>query len=54
VVLVQAVIGLIYYALIAFVVVVLAVNFVKTRRWQEEVLYAVVLLPFLLRLLRLK
>jgi hypothetical protein len=54
VVLVQAVIGLIYYALIAFVAVLLVMNFARTRRWQEEVLYVVVLMPFLLRLLRLK
>jgi hypothetical protein len=34
--------------------VLLVMNFARTRRWQEEVLYVVVLMPFLLRLLRLK
>jgi hypothetical protein len=52
--LVQAAVGLVYYLMIAVVVVVLVSNFIRTRRWQEEVLYALVLLPFMLRLLRLK
>lgn len=50
----QTLITLIYYCLIAYVAVILVWNLVKTRRWQEEVLYVVVLIPFLLRLLRLK
>ena len=29
-------------------------NLLKSQKWQEEVLYVIVLLPFLLRLLRLK
>jgi hypothetical protein len=29
-------------------------NLIRSRKWQEEVLYVVVLLPFVLRLLRLK
>jgi hypothetical protein len=29
-------------------------NLVKSRQWEEEVLYVIVLIPFLLRLLRLK
>jgi ABC-type spermidine/putrescine transport system permease subunit I len=43
-----------YYLLVAFVVVLMAWNLVKSRKWQEEVLYVIVLIPFLLRLLRLK
>jgi hypothetical protein len=50
----QSVVTVIYYCLIAYVAVMLIWNFVKTRRWQEEVLYVVVLIPFLLRLFRLK
>lgn len=50
----QTLITLIYYCLIAYVAVILVWNLVKTRRWQEEVLYVVVLIPFLLRLFRLK
>jgi hypothetical protein len=29
-------------------------NLIKSKKWQEEVLSVIVLLPFLLRLLRLK
>ena len=50
----QTLITLIYYCLIAYVAVILIWNLIKTRRWQEEVLYVVVLIPFLLRLFRLK
>jgi len=50
----QSIVSVLYYCLIAYVAVMLIWNFVKTRRWQEEVLYVVVLIPFLLRLFRLK
>jgi hypothetical protein len=43
-----------YYLLTAFVAVLLVWNFLKRKNWQEEVLYVIVLIPFLLRLLRLK
>jgi uncharacterized membrane protein len=43
-----------YYALVAFVSVILIVNLLKSRKWERDVLYVLVLLPFLLRLLRLK
>ncbi len=43
-----------YYLLVAGVTVVLISNFIRSRRWQQEILYLLVLLPFLLRLLRLK
>ncbi len=49
-----AVITTVYYALTAGVAVILAYNFVKCRRWDQELLYIVVLLPFLLRLFLLK
>lgn len=45
---------LMYYALVAFVSVLLIVNLLKSRKWERDVLYVLVLLPFLLRLLRLK
>ena len=48
------IITIFYYLLVAFVVVLMAWNLVKSRKWQEEVLYVIVLIPFLLRLLRLK
>ncbi len=50
----SAIITTFYYALTAWVTVILVRNFVKCRRWDQELLYVVVLLPFLLRLLRLK
>jgi hypothetical protein len=48
------VITVLYYALTAFVAVLLVWNFIDRKKWQEEVLYVIVLLPFVLRLLRLK
>lgn len=53
-VLLQTLITVIYYCLIAYVAAILIWNFRRARKWQEEVLYVVVLLPFLLRLFRLK
>jgi uncharacterized membrane protein len=43
-----------YYLLTAFVAVLLVWNFLRRKNWQEEALYIVILIPFLLRLLRLK
>ena len=43
-----------YYLLTAYVAVLLVRNFLKGKNWQEEVLYVIVLIPFVLRLLRLK
>ncbi len=48
------IITIFYYLLVAFVVFLMGWNLVKSRKWQEEVLYVIVVLPFLLRLLRLK
>lgn len=45
---------ILYYILVAFVVFLMGWNLIKSKKWQEEVLYVIVLLPFLLRLLRLK
>jgi hypothetical protein len=50
----QMIITAIYYGLIAYVAVILIWNFSKTRKWEQEVLYIIVLIPFLLRLFRLK
>jgi hypothetical protein len=50
----MSVVTLFYYALVAFVSVLLAVNLVRSRKWERDVLYVLVLIPFLLRLLRLK
>jgi len=48
------IVTVLYYVLTAYVAVLLVWNFIKRKRWQEEVLYIIVLIPFLLRLLRLK
>jgi len=43
-----------YYLIVAYVVVLMVWNLIRSKKWQEEVLYVIVLLPFVLRLLRLK
>ena len=48
------VVTLLYYILVAFVSALLVYNLLKSRRWERDVLYILVLVPFLLRLLRLK
>jgi ABC-type spermidine/putrescine transport system permease subunit I len=48
------IITILYYLLVAFAAGLMIWNLVRSRKWQEEVLYMIVLLPFLLRLLRLK
>jgi hypothetical protein len=53
-VMLQTLVTFLYYALVAFVSVMLVWNLTRTRDWKEEVLYVIVLIPFLLRLFRLK
>jgi hypothetical protein len=48
------IITILYYVLAAAAAGLIVWNIFKTKKWQEEVLYVVVLIPFLLRLLRLK
>jgi len=48
------IITILYYLLVAYVVFLMIGNIFKSKKWQEEVLYVIVLIPFLLRLLRLK
>jgi len=48
------IITIIYYLLIAYTSMLLIANLVKSRNWEKEILYIVVLVPFLLRLFRLK
>ncbi len=47
-------ITILYYILSAFVAFLIIWNIVKSKKWQEEILYLIVLIPFILRLLRLK
>jgi len=43
-----------YYLLVAFVSALMIWNLARSDDWREEVLYAIVLVPFLLRLFHLK
>ena len=53
-VMIQGLVSLLYYLLVAYVAVLLVWNLIRTRKWEEEILYVIVLVPFLLRLFRLK
>jgi hypothetical protein len=48
------IVTILYYLMTAYIAALLVANFLKRKNWQEEVLYIIVLIPFLLRLLRLK
>lgn len=48
------IITILYYLLTGFIALLLIFNLFRSKKWQEEVLYILVLMPFLLRLLRLK
>ena len=48
------IISLLYYLLTAYVIFLIIWNLIKSKKWQEEILYIIILMPFLLRLLRLK
>lgn len=50
----QSVVSFLYYLLVGYVVVLLVWNLLRSRKWDEEILYVIVLIPFLLRLFRLK
>jgi hypothetical protein len=49
-----AVVTVLYYGLTAFTAFLIVRNFLRSKKRQDEVLYLIVLIPFLLRLLRLK
>ncbi len=53
-ILIQSLVSVLYYLLVAYVVGLLVWNFIRSRKWDEELLYVIVLIPFLLRLFRLK
>jgi hypothetical protein len=48
------IISAIYYLFIALISVLIIYNLIKTKDWKKEVIYVVILLPFLLRLFFLK
>ena len=45
---------ILYYAMTAFFALCLVVNFVRTKDPQKAILFLVVLMPFVMRLVRLK
>jgi hypothetical protein len=51
---IQAIVSVLYYLMVAYVVVLLVWNFLRSKKGDEEVLYIIVLIPFILRLFRLK
>lgn len=53
-VLLQTMVTVLYYAMVAWVVAMMVWNLLRSRDWKEEVLYVIVVVPFLLRLFRLK
>ena len=50
----QTIISVLYDGLVLFVAVLLIWNLIRSRKWEEEILYVIVLVPFLLRFLGLK
>ena len=48
------IITVLYYILTGYIVFLMVWNLLKSKKWQEEVLYIIVLMPFILRLFRLK
>jgi len=53
-VLIQALVSFLYYLLVAYIAGLMIWNLIRSREWEEEFLYVIVLVPFLLRLFRLK
>jgi hypothetical protein len=50
----ELIVSIIYYCLVGFVSALLIYNLIKSKEWQKEVLYILVLVPFLLRLFMVK
>ncbi len=48
------IITIIYYLLVACSSFIMIYNLIKSKKWEQEILYIIVLIPFLLRLFRLK
>jgi hypothetical protein len=53
-ILAQSMITVAYYGLVACATAMLVHSFVRAKSWDREILYLIVLVPFVLRLLRLK
>ena len=50
----QTVISALYYLLAGLVAALMVWNLARSKKWEEEILYVIVLVPFLLRLFGLK
>ena len=48
------IVTILYLGLTAYAAIFLIYNFVKAKKWEEEALYVIVLIPFLLRIFGLK
>ena len=48
------IISILYYLLTGYIALLIIWNLAKSKKWQEEILYIIILMPFLLRLFRLK
>jgi len=49
-----AMVTFLYYVMVGYVSLLLLYSLIKSTRWERDVLYILVLTPFLLRLFRLK
>jgi NhaP-type Na+/H+ or K+/H+ antiporter len=48
------IVTVLYYLLTGFITALVIWNLIKSKKWQDEILYIIILIPFLLRLFRLK
>lgn len=53
-VIINTIITVMYYLISLFFLVAIVRNLIKTKKIQEAVLYGVMMMPFVLRILRLK
>lgn len=51
---VQSAVSFSYYVIVAIIGVEMASNFFRSREAKTKILYSIVLIPFILRLLRIK
>jgi hypothetical protein len=50
----MVIVTFLYYVMVGYVSLLLLYGLVRSRRWERDVLYILVVIPFLLRLFRLK
>jgi hypothetical protein len=48
------IISVLYYGLVAFIGGLIVYNLIKEKDWKKEIVYVIILIPFLLRLFMLK